>query len=666
MTTIVTRAGKGSPLTNNELDANFTNLNTAKVEVTGTPLDGQVITWDSATSTWVPDFSAGSGTVTSVDVSGGSTGLTFSGGPITSSGTITMAGTLGVTYGGTGGTTASTARANLSAAVLGANNDITSLTGITGGITAPDFVQFDTTATATPAVGQLNWNGTDGTLDLGLKGGNVVLQVGQEEVVRVTNDTLSTMTSGQAVYITGSTGNHLNVKLAQANSEITSSKTLAIITESISANQSGFATTSGLVRDFDTSALTEGAAVWLSPTVAGGLTSTKPSAPDHLVLIGWCVKQHATVGVLYVHIANGYEVDELHDVKITGTPAAGSLLIRNATDKLWENATITPGTGISVINADKSITITNSAPDQTVSLTGAGTTSVTGTYPNFTITSNDTYTGTVTSVDISGGTTGLTFSGGPVTTSGTITASGTLGVANGGTGQTTFTNGQLLIGNTTGNTLTKATLTQGTGITVTNGNGSITITNSAPDQTVTLSNGTGISVSGTYPSFTITNSSPMTYPGAGIPISTGTAWNTSKTAPSGVIVGDTDTQTLTNKRVNPRVSSTASITSPLAINSDNFDQYAATAQAGNFTISADAGTPVDGQKLIFRIDDNGTPRTITFTGGVSKGFQPVGVTLTASGSDWTYTTTASKVVYFGCVYNTAVSRWEIIALSLQA
>jgi len=57
---------------------------------------------------------------------------------------------------------------------------------------------------------------------------------------------------------------------------------------------------------------------------------------------------------------------------------------------------------------------------------------------------------------------------------------GTLPVANGGTGQTSYTNGQLLIGNTTGNTLAKATLTAGTGILVTNGTGSITIANSAP------------------------------------------------------------------------------------------------------------------------------------------------------------------------------------------
>lgn len=82
-------------------------------------------------------------------------------------------------------------------------------------------------------------------------------------------------------------------------------------------------------------------------------------------------------------------------------------------------------------------------------------------------------TAAVTNVaSISFGTTGLTPS---TATTGAVTVAGTLAVANGGTGQTSYTDGQLLIGNTTGNTLTKATLTAGTGITVTNGAGSITI-----------------------------------------------------------------------------------------------------------------------------------------------------------------------------------------------
>ena len=108
--------------------------------------------------------------------------------------------------------------------------------------------------------------------------------------------------------------------------------------------------------------------------------------------------------------------------------------------------------------------------------------------------------GTVTSVAVSGGTTGLTVSGSPITGSGTITLSGTLDVDNGGTGQTSYTNGQLLIGNTTGNTLTKSTLTAGSGISITNGAGSITIATTGGSGTVTsvgLSGGTtGLTVSG--------------------------------------------------------------------------------------------------------------------------------------------------------------------------
>jgi hypothetical protein len=105
---------------------------------------------------------------------------------------------------------------------------------------------------------------------------------------------------------------------------------------------------------------------------------------------------------------------------------------------------LTAGTGISTSGTYPNFTITNSAPDQTVVLTQGGTTTITGTYPNFTISSADQYTGTVTSVDVSGGTTGLTTSGGPVIGSGTITLAGTLAVANGGTGLTSGTSGGVL------------------------------------------------------------------------------------------------------------------------------------------------------------------------------------------------------------------------------
>jgi hypothetical protein len=110
---------------------------------------------------------------------------------------------------------------------------------------------------------------------------------------------------------------------------------------------------------------------------------------------------------------------------------------------------LTAGTGISTSGTYPNFTITNSAPDQTVSLTGAGTTSISGTYPNFTVTSNDQYTGTVTSVGGTGTVNGISLSG-TVTSSGNLTLGGTLSgvdlttqvtgtlpIANGGTGQTT-------------------------------------------------------------------------------------------------------------------------------------------------------------------------------------------------------------------------------------
>lgn len=178
-------------------------------------------------------------------------------------------------------------------------------------------------------------------------------------------------------------------------------------------------------------------------------------------------------------------------------------------------------------------------------------------------------------------------------------ASASLPVVYGGTGQTTYTNGQLLIGNTTGNTLTKATLTQGTGITITNGSGSITIANAGVTSfsagttgftpstattgavslagTLALANGgtgqttkaaafnalspittTGDLIIGngsnsatrlpigantyvlTSDGTTATWSAPasgMVYPGAGIPNSTGSAWGTSYTTTgSGTVV----------------------------------------------------------------------------------------------------------------------------------
>lgn len=117
-------------------------------------------------------------------------------------------------------------------------------------------------------------------------------------------------------------------------------------------------------------------------------------------------------------------------------------------------------------------------------------------------------TGTTTGTAGSLSLTGITASG--AVSAGSLTLTTALSVANGGTGQTTYTNGQLLIGNTTGSTLTKATLTAGTGISITNGTGTISI---AATGTVSSVGGTG-SVNGLTLTGTVTSSGDLTLGGS--------------------------------------------------------------------------------------------------------------------------------------------------------
>jgi hypothetical protein len=424
---------------------------------------------------------AGGGSVTSVDVSGGTTGLTTSGGPITGAGTITLAGTLALANGGTGSTTASGARSAL---------DVASSTG----------------------------SGASGTWGISITG----------NAATATNGVVTTGTYADPAWITSIAGSKVSGNISGNAANVTG--TVAI------ANGGTGATTAALARTgLDVPTRTGGDA---SGTWAINVSGNAATATNGVVTTGsysnptWIT---ALAGSKITGNITGNAANVTGTVAVanggTGqtTFTDGQLLIGNSTGNTLAKATLTAGSGITITNGGGSITIAATAASGTVtSVSGSGgTTGLTLTGGPITTSGTLTLGGTLalanggtgattaaaarTALDVpstsgsgASGTWAINVSGNAATaTNGVVTTAsytdpsfistlagskitgnisgnaanvtGTVAVANGGTGQTTYTNGQLLIGNTTGNTLSKATLTAGSGITITNGNGSITI-----------------------------------------------------------------------------------------------------------------------------------------------------------------------------------------------
>lgn len=362
------------------------------------------------------------------------TGATISGGtyvgPTISGGSISGITDLAVADGGTGASTAAGARSNLSAAALGANTDITSLSGLTGAVATPNHIDFDVTPTSGGAVGRLIWNSTDGTLNLGMIGGNVTQQVGQEAYVYGRNNTGSTLLNGKVARLTGSIGTRATIALANSGD---AENTIGILTEDITNNSEGLVTTFGLVRDLDTSALTEGSPVFLSNATSGELTTTSPTGVGAIVVhIGLCVRSHPTQGAILVTTPHTEAaVGNLTDVSISGI-ANYNLLQYNSASSYWKNVS---GPAGAVVGTTDTQTLTN----KTISGgTFTGLISVSGTLINGTYSG-----GTILDGTISGSTLTSTFAAGGATISGatlnnptltgTVTADGFVKYANSGT-----------------------------------------------------------------------------------------------------------------------------------------------------------------------------------------------------------------------------------------
>jgi hypothetical protein len=233
------------------------------------------------------------------------------------------------------------------------NQTISGSLVLTGSVTSSkvltDSVRFNTSAGVSVGVGELAWNNSDGTLDLGMKGGNVVQQIGQEIFYEVRNDTGIEIPNGTAVYANGVTAGSGRITAAPytADGSIREVRFLGIATENISTGVNGFVTHFGYVRGLDTRGTTAssiavgdedwsvGDVLYVHPTVAGKLTNVPPK---HEISAAIVITRHQSVGVIFVRPTSYGHLEDIHDINITtASLATGQMLVYNSGTDYWEN-----------------------------------------------------------------------------------------------------------------------------------------------------------------------------------------------------------------------------------------------------------------------------------------------------------------------------------------
>ena len=182
----------------------------------------------------------------------------------------------------------------------------------------------------------------------------------------VTNADSVSITKGMPVYAYGGTGDRLTVKRAYNTTDATSAQTIGVVqSTSIAAGQKGLIIMQGQLDNlniFPTSTWADGDPIYLGAT-AGTLTNIKPSAPNHLVYIGYVLTASpGSAGRMYVRPQNGYELKELHDVQAT-SPSNRDVLYYDGTDSQWKTTSIATILGYTPANASTAVTsVTGTSP----------------------------------------------------------------------------------------------------------------------------------------------------------------------------------------------------------------------------------------------------------------------------------------------------------------
>lgn len=163
--------------------------------------------------------------------------------------------------------------------------------------------------TITGSAGPMVWNSVEEALDIPLNS-NVTLQAGQENVFRI--KATEAISNGEVVMFAGAQGDHiLGAKADQQAVGFSPEYVIGVATQDFSINEFGFVTTFGKVRGLDTSGYAEGNILYLNPSVAGALTTTKPTPPDHIHQIAAVLSSNPAEGTILVRPTHFSDTDEI-------------------------------------------------------------------------------------------------------------------------------------------------------------------------------------------------------------------------------------------------------------------------------------------------------------------------------------------------------------------
>lgn len=234
--------------------------------------------------------------------------------------------------------------ADVGAANAPTNTNITSMTGVTGGISSPDFIAFDTSYATALTAGQLGWDGNN-TLGIGMAGGNVTQHIGEDQFFYTKAS--SAITKGQVVMFTGAVGASGVPTGAPATGVADGTYIMGIAAESIALNGFGLVQTFGTLRNVNTSGYADGEILWYNPAVTGGLTAVKPSAPNVKVQMAAVINGGSSGGgTILIRIDPGSQLGGTDSNVQFGTLVDKNLIQYDNTAGYWKNVAPSAVTGV--------------------------------------------------------------------------------------------------------------------------------------------------------------------------------------------------------------------------------------------------------------------------------------------------------------------------------